>query len=362
VNRSLAVCPTPSMSDAKKDEEKEDDELCVKIHALMNTLDSSSDDETGAPEPSGEDADHKMANSLNVLRLHRKISRLNVSNKFLRMETTSHRQDNLLLREENTVLRAYFDVVPKQSSLDYLLARIGTNPEDGFSAIEADWQDIYVIIKAMGKYPDDVKVQKYGCQTLNFLMTSHLKQTFNNRQEIGKQGGSDAVIKAMGKHPDDVEMQVHGCETLSNLCLRATDLTLQSEVIKQGGIDAVIKAMCKHRDHMGFMTDCRGVVYMGCEALTRITGPLYGKDRFGRGSALSTQRAEKLASMELATKRAKEIFTQQGIDVILIALRNDPYGMTWQFQSTVVLVLQIFAQNPEIKQEIIKKGGEKYLK
>merc|ERR1712216_879451 len=38
VNRSLAVYPTPSMSDAKKDEEKEDDELCVKIHALMNTL------------------------------------------------------------------------------------------------------------------------------------------------------------------------------------------------------------------------------------------------------------------------------------------------------------------------------------
>jgi len=53
VNRSLAVCPTPSMSDAKKDK-KDNEDLNAPMNAL-NLQDPGSDDEAGAPDPGSDD-------------------------------------------------------------------------------------------------------------------------------------------------------------------------------------------------------------------------------------------------------------------------------------------------------------------
>ena len=120
------------------------------------------------------------------------------------------------------------------------------------------------------------------------------------------------------------------CAAVLYATLPALHSFMVVEIAKQGGIDAIIKALGNHPDHAG-------VQEYGCGAL-----------------------------MILAANDANrvEIAKQGGIDAIIKALGNHPDHAEVQRRGCGALgaALGMLAENPEIKQEIIKKGGEKYLK
>ena len=113
----------------------------------------------------------------------------------------------------------------------------------------------YIPLPARPRADISPTVQEQCCGALGILAIND-----DNKVEIAKQGGIDAIIKALGMHPDHAGVQQQGCGALWTLAYNDDN---KVEIAKQGGIDAIIKALDNH-------PDLAGVQQNGCKALTNL--------------------------------------------------------------------------------------------
>ena len=198
---------------------------------------------------------------------------------------------------------------------------------------------------------------------------------------IAKQEGIDAIIKAMGRHPNNAYVQYYGCSALrkfsaNDYCcwalqkLFATDAN-KVEIVNQGGTDGIIKALGTHPNNTWWFQKwvCWALRKLSaydycCWALRKLAGNNANKVEIA--TQLSVEIAKQGGIDAIIAKHGSsdairvEITKQGGIDAIIKALDTLP-DHAW-VQKVGRWALGFLANNAEIKQEIINKGGEKYLK
>ena len=120
----------------------------------------------------------------------------------------------------------------------------------------------------MGRFEDDVEVNKRGCTVLWCLAceavpgklavpAGKLAVPAGNQEAIACEGGVQAVVAAMRRFGDDHEVQERGCGALKSL---AVDPDNQVTIAGEGGIQAVVEAMGRFTDHVRIQQE-------GCGAL-----------------------------------------------------------------------------------------------
>ena len=139
-----------------------------------------------------------------------------------------------------------------------------------------------------------------------------------------------------------------------------TSSSNEVEIVNQGGTDGIIKALGTHPNNMWWFQK------WVCWALRKLSAYDYCC------CALRKLAGNNANKVEIATQLSVEIAKQGGIDAIIAKSKQGGIDAIIKALDTLPdhawvqkvgrWALDFLANNAEIKQEIINKGGEKYLK
>jgi hypothetical protein len=115
---------------------------------------------------------------------------------------------------------------------------------------------IDAIIVAMRALPSFLSVQYLGC-----FAVANLSINSNNKVAISAPGGLKAIITAMRAHPSNADVQHLGCWALGNLAINSNN---KVAIAAAGGIKAIITAIRAHSSNAN-------VQRRGCFALGNLT-------------------------------------------------------------------------------------------
>jgi len=92
-----------------------------------------------------------------------------------------------------------------------------------------------VVVKRMREHPASAAIQREGCEALRNLTA----QNDQNRAQIARVGGIEALVTAMQGHPTDPVVQEQACMALFRLA--ASQDENQVKISNLGGIQALLK-------------------------------------------------------------------------------------------------------------------------
>jgi hypothetical protein len=213
------------------------------------------------------------------------------------------------------------------------------------------------ILSAMKNFPDNSKLQQYGCSSLSRLSPFERCQL-----EILDHGGISVLICALTTHSLDATIQEAACRTLLNLC---SNVNVKEVVSNDGGIDSISIAMAMHPTNLLIQE-------LGCEVLCQLSAnndenkvrieesggidAIITAMQVHRGE-LNLQKKACLVLSNLAIDATNKVIIGEsnGIDVILNSMRD--HKSDAELQELACRALWTLSVSPQNKELISQSGG-----
>ena len=128
-----------------------------------------------------------------------------------------------------------------------------------------DHQGPEIIVAAMGRFEDDVDVQRTGCYA---LLNISVSEEASRREAIFAAGGIAAVSGAMIRFPDDPVMQAIACRVLGGISFNS--IPHIQAIASAGCLELIIAAIDRYAEDVVAMRDmCSLLYYLGFDGTWR---------------------------------------------------------------------------------------------
>ncbi|EGD78065.1 hypothetical protein PTSG_12816 [Salpingoeca rosetta] len=226
---------------------------------------------------------------------------------------------------------------------------------------------IEAVIRAMGNYVRDARVQQSGCSALRHI--SYQRRTAQNAFAIAEQGGVEAVLVAMAAHPDNAYVQHQGCAALQKLTYYED---LRGLVVAADGIDAILRAL-HHEDHrrnsrvqqqglralrnLALDSDANRRAIVDGECGGGVAATLRAMQKFQDATGIQVRGCSLMWQLAHVDHAKHRFIANKGVDLVLGALQKQKHAHDPYLVLEACGALAKFAEDDATRADMVSKGG-----